>query len=912
MFKEELAKLKRETLKKELEKKQAETEKAQQEAAKQLSEAEEKPSTPIVKIEVPQPVIKEEVPQAVAEKEVTPSVVKVEVPQPVIKEEVPQEVAEKEVTPSVVKVEVPQPAIKEEEPQEVLEKEVTQPEVKVEVPPSVIKEENEFEEEELPQEIIEKPVELSPMTEMFEEIEPIDLSDIAIEDITLKESNLLETELIEKSIKKMTVEKEEIPLVRFEGDASAPIIRYDVPSPSAYVGTLYIETDIGMEYFGGDSVFKIDPNATEEEKIKMQRDLFNTIKKRFLRENHEELKHYFASISREDLEKELEFYALKEEEIGKEILQQAKLEAAKKALKAAKLKADQLRVTADQKQQHAQALATQFSAVQNTMNNVQNWYNFIKLTPAYWVAKPVIDQTYNKAKAVYNAKKAQLQTAQNDAADAQQTAQDAENEVKRAEERITEIGSEEASILDLMNLTGMGETLAKYTLFNYLMEIAWTVDNSFPTFVKSMGGTTKIKFAKSRSLEPRLIFVETHKLTNLPGDYGAGTILKTFSLLPGEETEISIKTYKKTREEIKEASSILDSYTEEKADEFEKGVQQETARSSQEENSSSFNVSASAGVNLGYVNASVSAGYEQGSSSSRSSSAKNTLNATEKHAQKASAKRDVSVNTSFEKSVETGEETSFMRKIENINVSRTLNFTFRQMNQQFHSILHLVNLRIGFYNGYPGSFRLYSLPELKHIVVKYMNISNKTYDEIFQIVKAKILQEYTHVLDYQNTEKVFIEEKSNGNGSTYLRVIPPLEINGNISGKQEYHMREAKADQPADIRFIDGVILGNKVITMRTDGVIVESLLGKANALDDYSLQTREETVRYQALTNEKLRSEINKTNIGLKMIEALVKSGKVELASTLYREIFGVQEGLDLLEDILGTKKELNKLTVQ
>ena len=353
MFKEELAKLKQEQLKAELEKKKAEAEKAQQEAVKQQSEAEKnlsqvaaenEPSMPVVKVEIPQPAIKEEEPQAVPEEERIPLAAKVEIPQQAIKEEEPQAVAEKEVTQPVVKVEIPQPVIEEEEPQTVAEKELTPSVVKVEVPPSVIKEEvpqiieqaetnvpvikeeNEFEEEE-------PPVKISPMTEMLEEIEPIDISDIMIEDITLKESNLLETELIEESIKKMTVEKEEIPLIRFEGDVSAPIIRYDVPSPSAYVGTLYIETDIGMEYFGGESVFKVEPNATEEQQNAQKAELFSIIKKRFLRENHEELKTYFANISREDLEKELEFYALKEEEIGKEILQRAKLEAANKALK---------------------------------------------------------------------------------------------------------------------------------------------------------------------------------------------------------------------------------------------------------------------------------------------------------------------------------------------------------------------------------------------------------------------------------------------------------------------------------------------------------------------------------------------------------------------------------------------------
>ena len=42
---------------------------------------------------------------------------------------------------------------------------------------------------------------------------------------------------------------------------------------------------------------------------------------------------------------------------------------------------------------------------------------------------------------------------------------------------------------------------------------------------------------------------------------------------------------------------------------------------------------------------------------------------------------------------ETGEETVIERELANINVGRTLNFAFRQMNQEFYSFLHLVDVR---------------------------------------------------------------------------------------------------------------------------------------------------------------------------------------------------------------------------
>ena len=42
---------------------------------------------------------------------------------------------------------------------------------------------------------------------------------------------------------------DEVPLMEFEADASAPILRYDVPSPSSYEGRIYIQLDFGDDFF---------------------------------------------------------------------------------------------------------------------------------------------------------------------------------------------------------------------------------------------------------------------------------------------------------------------------------------------------------------------------------------------------------------------------------------------------------------------------------------------------------------------------------------------------------------------------------------------------------------------------------------------------------------------------------------
>ena len=89
------------------------------------------------------------------------------------------------------------------------------------------------------------------------------------------------------------------------------------------------------------------------------------------------------------------------------------------------------------------------------------------------------------------------------------------------------------------------------------------------------------------------------------------------------------------------------------------------------------------------------------------------------------------------------------------------------------------------------------------------------------------------VLDYQGIPRTLVEEfQVTPGGATCLRVIPSRVENGEQKGRQEYVMREAKKDsQTEDARYFEGVIIANKVLTMRTDGIIVESLLDRKSVV---------------------------------------------------------------------------------
>jgi hypothetical protein len=186
---------------------------------------------------------------------------------------------------------------------------------------------------------------------------------------------------------------------------------------------------------------------------------------------------------------------------------------------------------------------------------------------------------------------------------------------------------------------------------------------------RNMYGDFNYNFVpEPKQARPRLYLVEIYRLSSFLGDYGAGRTLKTFSLLPGEKTKISIKTYTKTTTDFKSASSILDSFTDESAASFEKDIRDEESDKRNEAESDEYYVDAevSGGFNILVAKADlkVRGGYKGSSNSAREQFAKKVTNATQKHSSRASSKRDVQINTSYEVKTETGEETSVERQIE--------------------------------------------------------------------------------------------------------------------------------------------------------------------------------------------------------------------------------------------------------
>ena len=388
------------------------------------------------------------------------------------------------------------------------------------------------------------------------------------------------------------------------------------------------------------------------------------------------------------------------------------------------------------------------------------------------------------------------------------------------------------------------------------------------------GGNTEVaKISISVNILPtppltRLLIVEKYRLSTYLGNYGAGRVVKTFSLLPGEKTKISVKTYSRRAETRNQASSILDSFSEESAAEFESSLESEQSDKKNFEETKKWNVAVHADAGWGFGSASVDAGTSGGTNSAREQFGKNVTSATQKHSSNASAKREVGVTTEYEVREEAGEETSIERQIENINVSRTLNFVFRQMNQEFVTILHLVDVRLGVFRQdfvirVPEPVETYREATISQMD-SFLNqiIVNDDNGVKIRGIKQFILHQLGNIFDYKDNQHIYYEEKSfvdqagnNIPGSDYLRI------------KKDY--TSTYLDPATRSSFIvPGIILSADKYVLRTEGVIVESLLGQASALDPYSEALQAQAARERELNNDLKRTDIEKNRLGIKVIK--------------------------------------------
>ncbi|WP_193162386.1 hypothetical protein [Microbulbifer hainanensis] len=366
------------------------------------------------------------------------------------------------------------------------------------------------------------------------------------------------------------------------------------------------------------------------------------------------------------------------------------------------------------------------------------------------------------------------------------------------------------------------------------------------------------------SEKPKIFLVERYGVSSFLGDYGMGKTVKTFTLLPGETTHISMRTWQSTKESRQESSSIIDSHEQSARERFADKIQNETTDKQTKSKTEEWHVEAEVSASWGFGSASVSGGGSGEYSSGREQFAKQAAESVKEHAAEASSKREMSVTSSSEREEEAGSETIIERTISNANMRRVLNFVFRELNQEYITKLHLKDVRVAFTNGRRDSWREVPISGLLGFLQEFV-----VEQKIPQVARA-ILKMAGFIADREDVMVPTLERVNLVDHGTRIEIAPAtLDGNGEFpvpTPTSYYRFKTGPLHQEDASNPVDGVLLNDSRITMRTDSVIVEALLGQADALDEYAMSIQRAAANKETLANDRER-----------LVQAAIAEAKLE-----------------------------------
>jgi len=377
-----------------------------------------------------------------------------------------------------------------------------------------------------------------------------------------------------------------------------------------------------------------------------------------------------------------------------------------------------------------------------------------------------------------------------------------------------------------------------------------------PITVVDIMGNQKIEFRQQpASAVPRLTVIEHYRVNTYLGDYGAGETVKTFTLLPGEKTTISIKSYKQTTKSKKDYQNVIDSLTNDSTQELEKMLQIDSLQSHTESGGYNMASQSGSGLNIPLFGGKGAASFSSSSSNGitmngmRAENIKLLANAISKQVQKSVVSRKLDINTETSTSETTSTETSIVRILENINKSRVLNFVFRQLNQELITITYLDDVSFVYTNGYEETKQVVKVDGLLALLKSVFTNATDA-DNVFK----DIVDQYYSVYDYTGTRQTFYEKRTENVYDSGT---------GSVKFTEDYFRKNTSLSMTAEGITVNGVIKSVESRVLPTDSVIVDALLGQGEALDCYSTQA-------QLSDNLKDQLENNKTQMALEILEAI------------------------------------------
>ncbi|MGW4758179.1 hypothetical protein [Streptomyces chartreusis] len=335
---------------------------------------------------------------------------------------------------------------------------------------------------------------------------------------------------------------------------------------------------------------------------------------------------------------------------------------------------------------------------------------------------------------------------------------------------------------------------------------------------------------------PRLALVETWELRSFLGDYGLGRTLQTFSLLPGERTTITVQTWRTEAATRDDATSIFDSSDTAAQSRFTTSVANQTGSAYQDQGgwATSVSTSASGGFNVGLAHAEfeASAGFAANHQEASQRFSTSVSEAAAEHASQVNNSRRQSINSTSQTNTASGTATTVVRELSNTNLRRVLNFVFRELNQTYRTEVVLKDVKVAFYNGRQGSAEIVPLPDLGRLLRRHIKPDRQ--EEAARFILALCAERVDADGDIASTLQVGTDPQ----GITYRWNPAALESDGTLrfDGNplaSDVRWRFAPVGRDGGAR--RGVVMHRDTVVLRTDNLVVEALLGQADALDPYA-----------------------------------------------------------------------------
>jgi hypothetical protein len=364
---------------------------------------------------------------------------------------------------------------------------------------------------------------------------------------------------------------------------------------------------------------------------------------------------------------------------------------------------------------------------------------------------------------------------------------------------------------------------------------------------------------------PRIAIVETWEFRSYLGDYGLGRTLQTFSLLPGERTTITVETWRSDSAMREDATSIFDSSDTAAQSRFASTLMNQTGSAFQDQGGWSLSVGLSASAKASFfglveASASLNTGFAANHSEASQRWSNNLTQTASEHAAQVNNSRQQAVQSSSTTTTQSGSTTTTVREIANTNLRRVLNFVFRELNQTYETYVILRDIQLAFYNGRAGSADIAPIGDLRPFLERHVKPALQT--KAAQLILAMCAQR----LDYKGEPVATLQVGRRPNGSTYewedakLGGDGELDFPGDpLSTDYRWRFRPGPLNGPDAPRAVNGLITQQSSVVVRTDNLVVEALLGQADALDPYAsalqaldLQSREADRKWREVQTEK------------------------------------------------------------